>query len=168
MTNECSDARLYWSTMRLNAHNREYSLADNQGEEIRRNQVTFDEVTQEDVYRLTSEDRGSVLYWKLPVEVSGNRIGAFGGNLTIIQRYTSEGGTTRPSSRSDPALIIRSTGGKSLIYPEMSGLVRQSRVEIRNKFTFLPGTWMVQQRGRETPATREDILSVLADVEVQF
>ena len=152
--------------MRLNAHNKEYTITDKNGDQIRHNQVTFDEVTQEDLYRLTSEDRNVNLYWKLPIEVSGSRLGAYGGNLTIIQRYISEGGSNSPVSGEEPALIIKSSGGKTLIYPEAEDMMREPRVEIRNKFTLLPGDWMVEDRGRKRPANREDILSVLSDIEV--
>ena len=107
------------------------------------------------------------MYWQLPQEVGGNRLGAYGGNLTIIQRYVSQSGDTSPLRRDDPAVIIRSGGGKSLIYNE-ENLIRKSSKEIRNKLTILPGSWIVDEGGNQDIATREDIMDVLTDIKVKM
>ena len=44
--------------------------------------------------------------------------------------------------------------------------MRKSNKEMRNKFTILPGSWIVDEGGNQDLATREDIMDVLADIKV--
>ena len=44
--------------------------------------------------------------------------------------------------------------------------MRKSNKEMRNKFTLLPGSWIVDEGGNQDLATRQDIMDVLADIKV--
>ena len=54
------------------------------------------------VHRVSSSRRAGLYYWALPDKVLGNRVSAYGGNLTVYQRYGRETLPCPSSSSSSP------------------------------------------------------------------
>ena len=160
VTDECSDARLFWSTLRMNAYDKKYLIKDRSQRIVKDREIRFENRTMELYYQISPDEADFVYYWELPRDVTGNRLGSYGGNLTIIQRYVSSGPNVKP----DPAVIIVG-GGINLVYPE-SNMEREYGRERKYKIPILETDWMVENMGRETPATRENMLNALSDVQV--
>ena len=92
---------------------------------------------------------------------AGNKLTAYGGNLTIFHRAEFSGEPVE-----DSEVIMRGRDGTLLHY----GLGTEARVsgrETRDSFMLTEAGWFVINSGRPVPATRRDFLSVLADIEVQ-
>ena len=160
VTDECGDARLFWSTLRLFA-NMKYALSDRAGNFVKERGILYDDMTREMVYRLPPEEDRLVYYWQLPAEVTGNKMGAYGGNLTVIHRVA---GQEQDGAVNSPAVVILG-GGLTLVYPE-EALERMEGEESKYKVALVEGNWMVDENGVERPATRSDILTALTDIQV--
>ena len=92
---------------------------------------------------------------------AGNKLTAYGGNLTIFHRAEFSGVPVK-----DSEVIMRGRDGTILHY----GLVVEPRLsdrETRDSFMLTEAGWFVVNRGNPVSATRQDFLSVLADIEVK-
>ena len=104
VTDECDEASLYWSTLRYPIYD------DNHGLRLTDIRQSMDKTGElqlgsgELSYRYGPQDR-RVYYWELPYQFLGNKITAYGGNMTIVQRYTSTSGRATPLSDSDVIMI---------------------------------------------------------------
>ena len=163
VTDECSDARLFWSTLRLNAYDKKYLITDRNRGFVKDREVGYGNQRSERIYQVRPEEADSVFYWQLPQDITGNRIGSYGGNLSIIQRYVS----SNPGSVLNEPAVIMVGAGRTLLYPE-NNLDRVEGEERKYKVPILEQGWMVENRGRERPATREDLMSTLSDLQVCF
>ena len=92
---------------------------------------------------------------------AGNKLTAYGGNLTIFHRAEFSGEPVE-----DSEVIMRGRDGTILHY----GLGAEARVsdrETRDSFMLTEAGWFVINSGSPVPATRRDFLAVLADIEVK-
>jgi hypothetical protein len=172
VTDECSAARLFWSTLRLAFYDQEHGLVLTDAD--RRVSRKEQELTYlPDSYELSYAEAapsGAVYYWSLPHQFTGSKTTAYGGNLTIIQRYvTSPGGEAEPPL-AQPAVIIRGGGGMTLRYGEENLERVASMEEQKYKVELVEGGWRVQEGEgeEERPATRQDMLTILASIEASF
>ena len=169
VTDECSDARLFWSTLRLAFYDEEHGVVLTDAD--RRLSRKEQELTYlPDSYELSTGEQlppaGTVYYWSLPQHFTGSKTTAYGGNLTIIQRYTTTRGRETEPPLGDPAVIIRGGGGLTLRYGE-ENLERSATVEEQKyKVGLVEEGWRVEEEGEERPATRQDMLRTLASIEV--
>ncbi|KAJ8979363.1 hypothetical protein NQ317_002952, partial [Molorchus minor] len=103
------------------------------------------------------------LFWSLPSQFTGNKIKSYGGRLEFIQKYTQ-----RPQSRYVPDQDVIITGNGIVIYwsnPNPNGFPE----DIANPVSIAlhpSDHWFSADRDQgPKPASREDILKVLANIE---
>ena len=92
---------------------------------------------------------------------AGNKLTAYGGNLTIFHRAEFSG-----DPLADSEVIMRGRDGTILHYG-LGTEARMSDRETRDSFMLTEAGWFVINSGSPVPATRQDFLSVLADIEVR-
>ena len=100
-----------------------------------------------------------VHYWQLPPPFLGNKLTAYGGNLTVFHRSIFSGSSVEDSE------VIMTGGGLELHYglgagPFMSG------EEHRSQFTMKEMGWFVLNSGVPVPATKAQFMRVLSNIEV--
>ena len=93
---------------------------------------------------------------------AGNKLTAYGGNLTIFHRAEFSG-----DPLADSEVIMRGRDGTILHYG-LGTEARMSDRETRDSFMLTEAGWFVINSGSPVPATRQDFLSVLADIEVRY
>jgi laminin alpha 1/2 len=169
VTEECSEARLYWSTLRLAFYDEEHGVVLAEAAPVQR--LSGKEVTYlPDSYELSYREQpssGVTYYWLLPPQFTGSKTTAYGGNLTIIQRYTAARGREADPPLGEPVVIIRSGGGLTLRYGEENLERSATAEEQKYKVGLVEEGWTVREEegGEERPATRQDLLRALADIE---
>ena len=159
MTDQCTEASLYWSTLRrpIYDNNHGFSLTDkrqglNKASELRL-------VNSELQYVYSPSDRRTY-YWQLPDQFLGNRLAAYGGNLTIFQQFWTKSQTGVPLMDSD---VIMLGNGLSLHYNVASQRIpgQQERLKVP---VYEEG-WVIMRGNTRIPATRQDFLRVLSSIE---
>ncbi len=161
VTQECSIAAMYWSTLRMPIidENHGIKLVTNTGLEIvDSGTIRFSDSSLEVSYSYDNSE-SDILYWSLPEPILGNRIHSYLGNLTIMQRYYGEGSETRK----DPDVILIGNG-LTLHWYSSEEFVSDTRL-----FYYIPLMvsleWKRVKGGIKDPATREDFLTVLSKLE---
>ncbi|CAD5212708.1 unnamed protein product [Bursaphelenchus okinawaensis] len=101
-----------------------------------------------------SEARGQPLYWKLPAKFAGDKVTSYGGNLEYSGRCSGSGEPTP-----DAAVIIR---GNNVVLHHQS---RQPQTAEQEHRVSIPITEQSFTRADGQPASREDLLMALADVD---
>ena len=148
--------------MRLNAYEQRFVLADRDLRRADRSPVRYDDLANEMVAQVSPDQMYDTLYWQLPQEVTGNKLGAYGGNLTVIQRIVTGNRGALPYSEHE---IVLEGGGLTLT--SNMGVPRPSESEeMFYKVAMLESAWQVGEPGRQMPASREDILKALSNIEV--
>ena len=100
-----------------------------------------------------------MFYWSLPEEFLGSKLGAYGGNLTTIQRGVGKGDTVKDST------VIMSGNGVTLHYG--LGSEEDSGENDENKRIMMKEDgWFVLKNGVPQPATREEFMKVLSNIKV--
>ncbi|XP_066985998.1 basement membrane-specific heparan sulfate proteoglycan core protein [Macrobrachium rosenbergii] len=99
---------------------------------------------------------GETYYWSLPQMFTGNRLPSYGGNLTITQRYQAQSGGNQYA---DPDVIIRSSGGRELIW--MNNRPLQPNILQTYVVPLFEENFTMNQQ----PASRADFLNALSSVE---
>jgi len=160
VTDECSEARLYWSTLRMPIYdeNHGFSLTDKRQGVDKQNDLRVVGASELS-YKYSQSDR-RVYYWALPYQFLGNKIGSYGGNMTVFQKFTTKSQEGKPLVDSDALMI---GNGASLHY-KFEGR-RVPNVEERNKIPLYEQGWFSLRGGARTPATREDFLKILSNIE---
>ena len=92
---------------------------------------------------------------------AGNKLTTYGGNLTIFHRAEFSGDPLK-----DSEVIMRGRDGTVLHYG-LGAEARLSDRETRDSFMLTEAGWFVINSGSPVPATRQEFLSVLADIEVR-
>lgn len=98
-------------------------------------------------------DDSSIFYWNLPERLTGNVIMSYGGDIHITQRTDGNGQYT-----TDQDVIIKGNG-ITLFYTRLNYDEETFRVPL------IESHWQTQNRNGPRPATRADLLTVLANVE---
>ena len=159
VTDQCTEASLYWSTLRMpiydNSHG--FSLTDKrQGLKKDRDLQLGQSGLQ---YEYSASDRRTY-YWQLPAQFLGNRLAAYGGNLTIFQQFSTRSQTGVPLIDSD---VIMLGNGLSLHYNVAGERIPDQ--EERLKVPVYEDGWVIMRGNTKIPATREDFLRVLSDID---
>lgn len=100
------------------------------------------------------EARGQPLYWKLPQKFAGDKVTSYGGALEYTARCSGQGQPTP-----DAAVIIR---GNNVVLHHQSRQPQQTETEHR---VSIPINEQSFTRADGQPASREDLLMALADVD---
>jgi len=160
VTDECSEARLYWSTLRMPIYdeNHGFALTDKRQTIDKQNELRILPSTSELSYQYAPGDR-QVYYWALPYQFLGNKIGSYGGNMTVLQKFTTNSPQGIPLVDSDALMI----GNGVTLHFKFDGQ-RVPNVQERNKIPMYEQGWFSLRGGRR-PATREDFLKVLSNIE---
>ena len=160
VTDECSEARLYWSTLRMPIYdeNHGFALTDKRQTIDKQNELRIMPATSELSYQYSPSDK-RVYYWALPYQFLGNKIGSYGGNMTVLQKFTTKSQQGIPLVDSD-ALMIGNGVSLHFKFDEQ----RVPNVQERNKIPMYEQGWF-SLRGGRSPATREDFLKVLSNIE---
>jgi len=161
VTDECNEARLYWSTLRMPIYdeNHGFSLTDRRQTLNKEGDLQFLSASSELKYQYGGGDR-RVYYWSLPYQFLGNKIGSYGGNMTVLQQFTTRSERGTPLIESD---VIMSGNGVSL-HLNFQG-ERAPNTEERNKIPLYENGWFNRRGGARNPATREDFLRILSNIE---
>lgn len=101
-----------------------------------------------------AEARGQPLYWRLPEKFAGDKVTSYGGQLEYSARCSGSGAPT-----SEPAVIIR---GNNVVLHHQARQPQQVDQEHRVQ---LPITEQSFTRSDGQPASREDVLMALADLD---
>ena len=161
VTSDCSEASMYWSTLRVpvRGDNSGFSLTDRDQSPLS-DSITpvFKWDTYELGYRYNPGD-SEVYYWVLPDEFLGSKVGAYGGNLTVLQKAVFRGDPVQDSE------VIMTGNGLTLHYG-LGGGTRVSGEPEKNKITLQEEGWFVLNSGVPVPATREEFMKVLSNIEV--
>jgi len=159
VTDECSEARLYWSTLRMPIYdeNHGFSLTDKRQGLDKQNELTV--LDSELSYQYSPADR-RVYYWALPYQFLGNKVGSYGGNMTVLQKFSTKSQQGIPLVDSDVLMIGT---GASLHY-KFEGQ-RVPNTQERNKIPLYEQGWFSLRGGARNPARREDFLKVLSNIE---
>ena len=161
VTSDCSEASMYWSTLRVPVRGEDggFSLTDRDQSTLSDNsRPMFKWDTYELSYRYKPGD-SAVYYWSLPDEFIGSKLTAYGGNLTVFQRALFRGEPVQDSE------VIMTGNGLNLHYG-LGGGPRSSGKEEKNKIMLMEDGWFVLNSGVPVPATREDFMKVLSNIEV--
>ena len=159
MTDQCTEASLYWSTLRIPIYdnNHGFSLTDKrQG----LNKASELELVNSQLQYVYSPSDRRTYYWQLPYQFLGNRLAAYGGNLTIFQQFSTRSQTGVPLRDSD---VIMLGNGFSLHY-NVPGERIPDQLE-RLKVPVYEEGWVVMRGNVKIPATRQDFLRVLSSIE---
>eukprot|EP00094_Tigriopus_californicus_P007839 TCALIF_07549-PA protein Name:"Similar to HSPG2 Basement membrane-specific heparan sulfate proteoglycan core protein (Homo sapiens)" AED:0.37 eAED:0.38 QI:0/0.3/0.22/0.87/0.7/0.67/31/0/1988 len=128
VTNECFEAPLYWSTLRVLPTDNEHgvTLKDMARREDFSRDIQYE--NGEVHYKYASES-DKPLYWSLPAQFIGNKIESYGGNLTINQRYGGSGDVL------DLADVIMVGNGVALHWknPDLSSWTPDERMSLSLK-----------------------------------
>jgi len=166
VTDECSDARLFWSTLRVPIEaSHGFQLTDKRRQQDRTNAV---QLSRRDggrstvlSYRYSQRDT-MVYYWSLPRQFLGNKLGAYGGNLTFFQSFTA---------RSERGLALRDSdvimigNGVTLYYTEPQA-ERMPGVEDRLvAFLSAKSSGWSTDPSTSYPPSREQFLRLLSNIE---
>eukprot|EP00092_Neocalanus_flemingeri_P030526 GFUD01033144.1.p1 GENE.GFUD01033144.1~~GFUD01033144.1.p1 ORF type:complete len:1379 (+),score=380.56 GFUD01033144.1:81-4217(+) len=160
VTSDCSEATLYWSTLRVQVRGEDsgFSLTDRDhstlSEDIR---PMFKWDTYELSYSYEPGD-SAVYYWALPEQFLGSKLTAYGGNLTVFQRAVFSGEPVEDSE------VIMTGNGLNLHYG-LGGGPRTSGQEEKNKIMLKEDGWFVLNSGVPVPATKEEFIKVLSNIE---
>ena len=161
VTSNCSEASLYWSTLRVPVRGEDsgFSITDRDPSTwLGRNKPFFKWDTYELSYRYKPGDR-TVFYWSLPEEFLGSKLSAYGGNLTIMQRAVGRGEPVQ-----DSQVIMRGNG--LTVHYGNGGESQASGKEEMNQIMLKEDGWFVLDSGVPVPATREEFMKVLSNIEV--
>jgi len=157
---ECRPStRYYWSTLRLPAGDArtQFSVADRNGSPLTGVTPVFDAGTEELTYQ-HAQATSDVHYWQLPSQFLGNKVTAYGGNLTVFHRALFSG-----SSVEDSEVIMK--GNNIELHYGLGAGPFISGMEQRSKFTLKEDGWFVLNSGRPVPATKTQFLTVLSNIE---
>ena len=159
VTDQCTEASLYWSTLRMPIYdnNHGFSLTDKRQGLNKASELQL--VSSELQYVYSPSDRRTY-YWQLPSQFLGNRLAAYGGNLTIFQQFSTRSQTGVPLIDSD---VIMLGNGLSLHYNV--GGERIPDQEERLRVPVYEDGWVSMRGNVKIPATREDFLRVLSSIE---
>ena len=154
---------MFWSTMRVpvRGDSSGFSLKNRDMTSGARSRPVFKWDTYELGYRY-SQGESEVYYWELPEEFLGNKLGAYGGNITVMQRAVFRGDAV------DDSEVIMTGNGLTLHYSPEGGsrASRASEVPEKNQFMLTEKGWFVLNTGVPVPATRDQMLAVLSNIEV--
>jgi len=161
VTDECSDAKLFWSTLRIPIYdeNHGFSLTDKRQGIDKQDELQILSSTSELSYKYSPEDR-RVYYWALPYQFFGNKVSSYGGNMTVLQKFVTKSERGIPLMDSD---VIMIGNGASLHY-SFEG-ERVPNEQEKNKVPIYENGWFSLMGGVRSPATREDFLKVLSNIE---
>ena len=152
---------MFWSTLRVPVRGEDsgFGLTDRDATTwLGDNKPVFQWGTYELTYKYNPGDT-TVFYWSLPEEFLGSKLGAYGGNLTTIQRGVGKGDTVKDST------VIMSGNGVTLHYG--LGSEEDSGENDENKRIMLKEDgWFVLKNGVPQPATREEFMKVLSNIKV--
>lgn len=161
VTDQCSLASMYWSTLRQpfvgSDHGIKIVPRSNPEPEEYYN-VIYHGSSFEVSYSFDGAEP-EAMYWSLPEQFLGNKIHAFQGNLTTLGRFYGDG-----AERSDDPDVILIGNGLALHF--RSGEVLESDDSVA--FTvplIVSDDWQKVKGGNVEPASREDFLTVLSDLE---
>ena len=133
-----------------------FSLTDRDpGTWLGKNKPIFNWDTYELEYKYNQGD-SSVFYWALPKEFLGSKLGAYGGNLTVLHRGV---GTGEPVK--DSKVIIRGNG-LTIHYGASDREEDNTRVMIKED------GWFIVKNGAQAPVKKEEFLKVLSNIEVKI
>uniref|UniRef100_T1IKD2 Basement membrane-specific heparan sulfate proteoglycan core protein n=1 Tax=Strigamia maritima TaxID=126957 RepID=T1IKD2_STRMM len=136
----------------LITRNRERVIVDGVASNPHRNEISFRSFPPSS----SSED---ALYWNLPEQFLGNRLTSYGGALKYVQRYLSQ---RQGESYDVPDVII---SGKAHTITYSAQLPLQPDEGRHNIIDLHESVWEVVEDRRTRPATREQFLATLANVE---
>ena len=157
----CKEASTYWSTLRVpvRGENSGFALTDREQtplEGVEKPVFRWD--TYELSYRYQVGENG-VYYWSLPEQFLGSKVGAYGGNLTVLQRAFFNGEPVQDSE------VIMTGNGLKLHYGLASGKKVSGNPE-RNRIMLKEDGWFVLNSGVPVPATRQEFMDALSNIEV--
>ncbi|CAH1394861.1 unnamed protein product, partial [Nezara viridula] len=160
VSSSCQSSNLYYEPIPmvwLTESDHGFILSDRNGGNIIRSGFVLNPPMNEIGYIF--DNRQEDYYWSLPPKFTGDKVTAYGGNLTFTQRYTTIGGRY-PEPNFD---IILSGNGIS-IYWRNEGL---SRPDEKKTFSIpiKEGHWRVADpRTGHSFATRIEILEILSQL----
>ena len=193
VTQECGEAVLYWSTLRMPIYdqNHGFRLTDKRQSLDKRTELEL--VNSELRYRYSGRER-MVYYWELPHQFLGNKITAYGGNMTVVQRFTVAGSRAAPLSDSDVIMIGNGLGKivgwfpfGLMLYFGFFGLFdygtnhlmnliisalhyvfdydRSPNEMERHRIPIYEEGWTIRRGSAGRPVTREEYLRVLSSID---
>ena len=109
VTQECGEAVLYWSTLRMPIYDQDHGLRLTDKRQSLDKGAELELVSAELRYEYSGRER-MAYYWELPHQFLGNKITAYGGNMTVVQRFTVTGGRAVPLNDSDVIMIGNGLG----------------------------------------------------------
>ena len=159
VTDQCTEATLYWSTLRVPIYDERhgFGLTDKRQGVDKSSQLQLGSSLL--TYQYSPQDR-RVFYWQLPRQFLGNKLAAYGGNMTIFQQFStiSQDGVTLKDSD-----VIMIGNGLALHYTLLGE--RIPGYEERNKVPVYEDGWVIMRGNIKIPATREDFLRVLSSID---
>lgn len=163
VTSNCSEAALYWSTLRVPVRGDEsgFGLTDRDASTwLGKNKPVFNWDTYELSYKYNPGDR-TVFYWSLPDEFLGSKLGAYGGHMTVVQRGVGSGEPVRDSS-------VIMTGNGLTVHYGLGGGTDEEEKEENTRVLLKEDGWFTLKNGVPLPATREEFMKVLSNIEVRL
>ena len=162
VTDDCNNGRLFWSTKRMPIFDENHGIRmmdQERRDVVDSRELIFKRDSWELEYKFPADHGDTVYYWSLPQEFTGNKMTAYGGNMTITQRYETSVQQHRDIDADDIILI---GNGLRLNYREAADWRPGDNLVYR--VPMYDDGWRKQGGGR---ATREDFLRALANIEVE-
>ena len=152
---------MYWSTLRMPIVDSKHGikLATNTGVEFaKEDNIRFEALSFEVSYSFDKSE-AETLYWSLPEQFLGNKLHSYQGNLTVTQRYYGEG--PDDTGHADVILI---GNDMTLYWQAPQELVPDSTLIYSIPLMVTP-EWQKVRGGYKEPASREDFLTVLSNLD---
>ena len=159
VTDQCTEASLYWSTLRIPIYDDRhgFGLTDKRQGVDKTSQLLLG--SSELVYEYSPSDR-RVYFWQLPDQFLGNKLAAYGGNMTVYQQFYTTSQTGIPLIDSDVIMI----GNGLALHFTVPG-ERIPGLEERHRVPVYEDGWAIRRGNQKIPATREDFLRVLSNID---
>ncbi|XP_074025385.1 basement membrane-specific heparan sulfate proteoglycan core protein isoform X7 [Leptinotarsa decemlineata] len=158
---ECSESSLYIEQIpiQITENQNEFILTDQYFREKISDNFKVNAFMNEISYNFLPSQRRT-FYWSLPSVFTGNKIKSYGGKLEYSQRYTQRPGATYVP---DKDVII--SGNDITIYWSNSVEQRADQINLVSITLHPNAQWFrLDSNQGPKPASREDILTVLANV----
>ncbi|KAG1651176.1 Basement membrane-specific heparan sulfate proteoglycan core protein [Nymphon striatum] len=163
ITQECSSGTYFKSLVTMDLRdsgNNGFSLSDRYNSEQVANGIQSDLSRGEVQFRgFAQQTSKSPLYWSLPPQFLGNKLTSYGGKLQYTLRYTA---SSDGSSFSDADIQISGNGMRILF---VNSLQSPPNEEYAYIIDLTEKEWQLVDLEGPRPATREDFMMVLANVE---
>ncbi|XP_059491072.1 basement membrane-specific heparan sulfate proteoglycan core protein isoform X8 [Neocloeon triangulifer] len=160
VSQECQSSSLYSDLipMQILDEDHGFTLTDSGRKDFFNSDLTLNVAENEIGYTFEPGQYNRKLFWSLPPAFTGNKVLSYGGIITITQRYSGSA-----YERGQDVQLIGN--GKTLFWSNLTAQVRPDE-PFTYQVPLMEDGWRLLGPGGPLPASRIDLMTVLADVEL--